>query len=52
MGSNLVYLGPEYCRSCSIYVGPEQRLRRLVSSVCVLNLNRATPATFRAQIEQ
>ncbi len=35
-----------------LYLGPEQRLRRLLSSICVQNLYRATPATFRTQIEQ
>jgi hypothetical protein len=33
-------------------LGPEQRLRRLSSSICVQNLYRATPATLRTQIEQ
>jgi hypothetical protein len=35
-----------------LYLGPEQRLRRQSSSICVQNLYRATPATFRMQIEQ
>jgi hypothetical protein len=35
-----------------LYLGPEQKLRRLFSSICVQDLYRATPATFRAQIEQ
>jgi hypothetical protein len=35
-----------------LYLGPEQRLRRLLSSICVQNQYRATPATFRLQIEQ
>jgi hypothetical protein len=35
-----------------LYLGPEQRLRRLLSSICVKNQYRATPATFRTQIEQ
>ncbi len=35
-----------------VYLGPEQRLRRLLSSICVQNLYRATQATFRAQKEQ
>jgi hypothetical protein len=35
-----------------LYLGPEQRLRRLLSSICVENQYRATPATFRTQIEQ
>jgi hypothetical protein len=33
-----------------LYLGPEQRLRRLSSSVCVQNLNREAPATFGMQI--
>jgi hypothetical protein len=33
-----------------LYLGPEQRLRRLFSSICVQNLYRATPAKFRTQI--
>jgi hypothetical protein len=48
-------------RICSIYVlnvaraaflGPEQRLRILLSSICAQNLYRETPATFWMQIEQ
>jgi hypothetical protein len=35
-----------------LHLGPEQRLRRLFSSICVLNLYRATPATLRTLIEQ
>jgi hypothetical protein len=35
-----------------LYLGPEQKLRRLLSSFCVQNLYRATPATFRTQIEE
>jgi hypothetical protein len=34
-----------------LYSGPEQRLRRLFSSIYVHNLNRAAPATFRMEIE-
>jgi hypothetical protein len=34
-----------------LYLGPEQRLRRLLSSICVRNQYRATPATFRTQID-
>jgi hypothetical protein len=30
-----------------LYLGPEQKLRRLFSSIYVLDLYRATPATFR-----
>jgi hypothetical protein len=32
-------------------VGPEHKLRRIVSSTSVQDLNRAAPATFRTQIE-
>jgi hypothetical protein len=35
-----------------LYLGPEHRLRRIVSSSSVQDLNRAAPATFRTQIEQ
>jgi hypothetical protein len=35
-----------------LYLRPEQRLRRQLSSICVQNLYRATPATFRTQIDQ
>ncbi len=35
-----------------LYLGPKQRLRRLLTTICVQNLHRATPATFRTQIEQ
>ncbi len=35
-----------------LYLGPEQKLRRSFSSICVQDLYRATPATFRMQIEQ
>ncbi len=32
--------------------GPKHKLRRIVSSTSVQDLNRAAPATFRTQIEQ
>ncbi len=35
-----------------LYIGPEHKLRRIVSSTSVQDLNRAPPATFRTQIEQ
>jgi hypothetical protein len=35
-----------------LYIGPEHKLRRIVSSNSVQDLNRAAPATFRTQIEQ
>jgi hypothetical protein len=35
-----------------LYIGSEHKLRIIVSSTSVQNLNRAAPATFRAQIEQ
>ncbi len=35
-----------------LYSGSEHRLRRIVTSISVLDLNRATPAKFRTQIEQ
>jgi hypothetical protein len=35
-----------------LYLGPEQKLRRLFSSIYVQELYRAIPAIFRAQIEQ
>jgi hypothetical protein len=35
-----------------LYIGPEHKLRRIVSSTSVQDLNRAAPATFRTQIEQ
>jgi hypothetical protein len=35
-----------------LYLGPEPNLRRLLSSICVQNQYRATPATSRTQIEQ
>jgi hypothetical protein len=35
-----------------LYLGPEQRLRRLFSSICVQDLNRAAPAIFKMHIEQ
>jgi hypothetical protein len=35
-----------------LYLGPEQRLRRLLSSICVQNLNRATPAMKMWEIKQ
>jgi hypothetical protein len=34
------------------YLGPEQKLWRLFSSICVPYLNGAGPATFMMQIEQ
>jgi hypothetical protein len=34
-----------------LYLGPEQKLRRLFSSICDQDIYRATPATFRTQIE-
>jgi hypothetical protein len=34
------------------YIGFEHKLRIIVSSTSVQDLNRAAPATFRAQIEQ
>ncbi len=34
------------------YIGLEHKLRRIVSSTSVQDLNRAAPATFRTQIEQ
>jgi hypothetical protein len=30
-----------------LYLGPEKRLRRLFSSICVQKLNRVAPATFQ-----
>jgi hypothetical protein len=33
-------------------MGPEHKLRRIVSSTSVQDLNRADPATFRTKIEQ
>jgi hypothetical protein len=33
-------------------IGPERKLRRIVSSSSVQDLNRAAPATFRTQIKQ
>ncbi len=35
-----------------LYIGFEHKLRIIVSSISVQNLNRAAPATFRTQIEQ
>jgi hypothetical protein len=35
-----------------LYLGPEQRLRRLLSSFYVQNLYRASPATFRTESEK
>jgi hypothetical protein len=35
-----------------LYIGPEHKLRRIVFSTSVQDLNRAAPATFRTQIEQ
>jgi hypothetical protein len=35
-----------------LYIGPEHKLRGIVSSTSVQHLNRAAPATFRTQIEQ
>jgi hypothetical protein len=35
-----------------LYKGPEHKLRRIVSSTSVQDLNRVGPATFRTQIEQ
>jgi hypothetical protein len=35
-----------------LYIGPEHKLRRIVSSTSVQDLNRAAPATFWTQIEQ
>ncbi len=35
-----------------LYMGPEHKLRRIVSSTSVQDLNRADPATFRTKIEQ
>ena len=35
-----------------LYIGFEQKLRTIVSSASVQDLNRAAPATFRTQIEQ
>jgi hypothetical protein len=35
-----------------LYLGPEHRLERIVSSTSVQFLKRAAPATFRTQIEQ
>ncbi len=49
---SLLYLCPESCWSCSIYVGPEHKLRRIDSLTSVQDLNRAAPATFRTQIEK
>ncbi len=49
---SLLYLGPESCWSCSIYMGLEHKLRRIISSTFVQNLNGAAPAIFRTQIEQ
>jgi hypothetical protein len=34
------------------YLAPELKLRILFSSICVQDLYRATPATFRTQMEQ
>ena len=34
-----------------LYIGPEHKLRRIVSSTSFQDLNRAAPATFRIQIE-
>jgi hypothetical protein len=33
-------------------LGPEHRLRRIVCSTFVQDLNREAPATFRTQVEQ
>jgi hypothetical protein len=47
-----------HCSICALnllellYIGPEHKLRRIVSSTSVQDLNRAPPATFRTQIEQ
>ncbi len=45
-----------HCYICDLKVagviGPEHKLRRIVSSSSVQDLNRAAPATFRTQIEQ
>ena len=35
-----------------LYIGSEHKLRRIVSSISVQNLNWAAPAKFRTQIEQ
>jgi hypothetical protein len=35
-----------------LYIGPEHKLRRIVSSATDQDLNRAAPATFRTKIEQ
>jgi hypothetical protein len=35
-----------------LYLGSEHRLRRIVFSTSVQDLNRAAPATFRMQIEK
>ncbi len=35
-----------------LYIGSEHKMRRVVSSTSVQDLNRAAPATFRTQIEQ
>jgi hypothetical protein len=35
-----------------LYIGFEHKLRIIVSSTSVQDLNRAAPATFRTQIEQ
>jgi hypothetical protein len=35
-----------------LYIGPEHKLWRIVSSTSVQDLNRAAPVTFRTQIEQ
>ncbi len=35
-----------------LYIVPEHKLRRIVSSTSVQDLNRAVPATFRTQVEQ
>jgi hypothetical protein len=33
-----------------LYLGPEWKLRGLLSSICVQNLYRTTPASLRTQI--
>jgi hypothetical protein len=35
-----------------LYLDSEQRLRRLLSSICAQNIYIATPATFRTQIHR
>ncbi len=35
-----------------VYIGLEHKMRRIVSSTSVQDLNRAAPATFRTQIEK